>query len=307
MRILKASALAAVILIGSVYGLGTPVGAASNESTTHAHANATLFATGQQGAELLRIDVVKRTVEVAGPTGVAPQNLALAILPGRRAAYTIAHTQDPALAHLARIDLATGAMTLVGSNPLGQNLYVMGMTASRNVHPGEHHDAGRHNDGHGVLYAAGDFMPMSPTFNSLYTIDLSTGLPTRVGSFGVGSSMRDFIMSLSFDPSGQLYGASQKTIYRIDTTTGTATKVADIKGAALLNGVTRVMGLAFDRRGDLYACDFMPIDASHPMGSTIYTVDLETGQFTPLIRTGVALVHNIAFLAPGPAEMGERG
>jgi hypothetical protein len=200
-------------------------------------------------------------------------------LPGWRAAYTIAHTQDPALAHLARIDLATGAMTLVGSNPLGQNLYVMGMTVSRN----------------GVLYAAGDFMAMSPTFNSLYTVDLSTGLPTRVGSFGFGSSMRDFIMSLSFDPSGQLYGASQKAIYRIDTTTGTATKVADIKGAALLNGVTRVMGLAFDQRGDLYACDFMPIDASHPMGSTIYTVDLATGQFTPLIRTGVAFVHNIAF------------
>lgn len=279
MRILKASALAAVILIGSVYGLGTPVGAASNESTAHAQANATLFATGQQGAELLRIDVVKRTVEVVGPTGITPQNLALAILPGWRAAYTIAHTQDPALAHLARIDLATGAMTLVGSNPLGQNLYVMGMTVSRN----------------GVLYAAGDFMAMSPTFNSLYTVDLSTGLPTRVGSFGFGSSMRDFIMSLSFDPSGQLYGASQKAIYRIDTTTGTATKVADIKGAALLNGVTRVMGLAFDQRGDLYACDFMPIDASHPMGSTIYTVDLATGQFTPLIRTGVAFVHNIAF------------
>jgi hypothetical protein len=39
----------------------------------------------------------------------------------------------------------------------------------------------------------------------------------------------------------------------------------------------------------------MPIDASHPMGSTIYTVDLATGQFTPLIRTGVAFVHNIAF------------
>ena len=297
MRILKASALGAVILIGSVYGLGTPVGAASNESTAHAHANATLFATGQQGAELLRIDVVKRTVENVGPTGITPQNLALAILPGSRAAYTIAHTQDPALAHLARIDLTTGAMTLVGSNPLGQNLYIMGMTASRNVQRSERHDAGRDNDGHGVLYAAGDFMPISPTFNSLYTIDRSTGLPTRVGSFAIGSSMRDFIMSLSFDPSGQLYGASQKAIYRIDTTTGTATKVADIKGAALLNGVTRVMGLAFDQRGDLYACDFMPIDAAHPTGSTIYSVDLATGQFTPLVRTGVALVHNIAFSA----------
>jgi len=281
MRYLKASALAAVILIGAIYGLGRPVGATSNESTARAHANATLFAMGQKGAELLRIDIVKRTVEVVGPTGITPENLALAILPGWRAAYTIAHTQtqNPALAHLARIDLATGGITLVGSNLLGQNLYVMGMTVSRN----------------GVLYAAGDFMPMSPTFNSLYTIDLSTGLPTRVGSFGVGSSMRDFIMSLSFDPSGQLYGASQNAIYRIDPTTGAASKVAGIKGAALLNGVTRVMGLAFDQRGDLYASDYMPIDGAHPTGSTIYSVDLSTGQFTPLIRTGVAFVHNIAF------------
>lgn len=279
MRHLKTSALAAAILIGSLFGLGTPAGAASNESTAHAQANATMFAMGDKGAELLRIDVVKRTLEVVGPTGAAPQNLALAILPGWRAAYTIAHTQDPNQAHLAGIDLATGAITPVGGNPLGQNLFVMGLAVSRN----------------GVLYASGDFMPLSPNFNSLYTIDLSTGLPTRVGSFGVGSSMRDFIMSLSFDPSGQLYGASQKAIYRIDTKSGAATKVADIKGAALLNGVTRVMGLAFDQRGDLYACDFMPIDAAHPAGSTIYSVDLNTGEFTPFIHTGVAFVHNIAF------------
>lgn len=279
MRILKASALAAVILIGSVYGLGTPVGAASNESTAHAQANATMFAMGEKGAELLRIDVRTGTVQVVGPTGVAPENLALAILPGWRAAYTIAHTQNSSLAHLARVDLGAGAETLVGSNPLGQNLYIMGMTVSRN----------------GVLYAAGDFMPTSPDFNSLYTIDMRTGLPTRIGAFGAGSAMRDYIMSLSFDPSGQLFGASQRGIYRIDTTTGAATKVVDIKGAALLNGVTRVMGLAFDQKGDLYACDFMPIDASHPMGSTIYTVDLASGQFTPLIRTGVEFVHNIAF------------
>jgi hypothetical protein len=279
MRHLKTSALAAAILIGSLYGLGTAAEGASNESTAHAKANATMFAMGEKGAELLRIDVVKRTLEVVGPTGAAPQNLALAILPGWRAAYTIAHSQDPNLAHLARIDLATGVITLVGGNPLGQNLFVMGMAVSRNH----------------VLYAAGNFMTMSPTFNSLYTIDLSTGVPTRVGSFGVGSSMRDFIMSLSFDPSGQLYGASQNAIYWIDTHSGAATKVADIKGAALLNGVTRVMGLAFDQRGDLYACDFMPIDAAHPAGSTIYSVDLNTGEFTPLIRTGVAFVHNIAF------------
>lgn len=264
---LKASALAALILIGSACGLGAATAAA--ESTAHARANATLFAMGEAGAELLRIDVVKGTVEVVGPTGIPPQSLALAIQPGWRVAYTIARTQDPALAHLARIDLATGAETMIGSSPLGQNLFVMGMTSSRN----------------GILYAAGDFTPTSPTFNSLYTIDKSSGLATRIGSFGVGLTKMDFIMSLSSDPSGRLFGASQRSIYQIDRTTGAATKVVDIVGA------TRVMGLAFDQKGQLYASDFIPL----PKGSTIYTVDLATGQFTPLIRTDIALIHNIAF------------
>jgi len=269
MRYLKASALVSLVLIGSACGVAATPAAASNQQATHARANATLYAMGEAGVELLRMDVDKGTVEVVGPTGVAPQSLALAIAPGWRAAYTIAQTQDPALAHLAKIDLATGAETPVGSSALGQNLYIMGMTSSRT----------------GVLYAAGDFTPTSPTFNSLYTIDKSTGLATRIGSFGVGSAMSAFIMSLSFDPSGQLFGASQGSIYRIDRATGAATKVVDIAGAK------RVMGLAFDQKGQLYASDYIPL----PTGSTIYTVDLATGQLTPLIHTGIAFVHNIAF------------
>jgi hypothetical protein len=269
MRYLMAFTLASLVLIGSACDLGAAPAAAADQQAAHARANATLYAMGESGAELLRIDVENGTVEVVGPTGVAPQSLALAIAPGWRAAYTIAHTQDSLLAHLATIDLATGGETLAGTSALGQNLFIMGMTSSRN----------------GVLYAAGDFMPTSPTFNSLFTIDKSTGLATRIGSFGVGSTMPTFIMSLTFDPSGQLFGASQHSIYRIDRTTGAATKVVDIVGAK------RVMGLAFDQKGDLYASDFIPL----PTGSTIYTVDLATGQFTPLIHTGIAFVHNIAF------------
>ena len=269
MRLLHSSVLAAVALSVAACGLGTASAAQSDQSTVHARANTTLFAMGEAGSELLRIDVEKHTVDIVGATGIVPQNLALAIAPGRRTAYTIAHAQDPSSAHLATVDLTTGAETLAGSNPLGQNLYIMGMTTSRN----------------GLLYAAGDFMPTSPTFNSLYRVDKSTGLATRVGSFGFGSSMMDFIMSLTFNSSGHLYGASQRSIYRIDPTTGAATKVVDIVGAK------RVMGLAFNQQGNLYASDFIPL----PAGSTIYSVNLATGQFTPLIHTGIALVHNIAF------------
>lgn len=68
MRNLKASALAAVILIASACGLGTAT-AASNESTAHARANATLFAIamGDAGAELLRIDVEKEPSRSSDP------------------------------------------------------------------------------------------------------------------------------------------------------------------------------------------------------------------------------------------------
>src|ERR671926_479832 len=70
----------------------------------------------------------------------------------------------------------------LGSRPLGQDLYIMGMTFSPD----------------GILYAAGDYAPTSPTFNSLYTIDLSTGSATRVGAFDVGSTQSEFIMSFAF-------------------------------------------------------------------------------------------------------------
>ena len=98
------------------------------------------------------------------------------------------------------------------------------------------------------LYAARVSNPASPTFNSLYTVDLATGKATRVGSFGAGSMKSDFIMSFSFDPEGDMYGASMMSIYEIDRSTGAATKVVDIVGA------TRVMGIAFVREAN-----FMPL------------------------------------------------
>jgi len=44
-----------------------------------------------------------------------------------------------------------------------------------------------------------------------------------------------------------------------------------------------------------YAAFLHRLPIAQSTGSTIYTVDLVTGQFTPLIHTGVAFVHNIAF------------
>jgi hypothetical protein len=200
----------------------------------------------------------------------------LAITPDGKAAYTVVKAVagfPPGVtgldAQLAKINLATGAATLVGG-PMG-HLSVMGLTFAPN----------------GVLYAAGDFDPTSPTFNSLYTIDLTTGLATRVGSLGTGSSRSNFIMSFAWDSDGNMFGASRMSLYRIHRhrTTNAATKVVDFVGSS------NVMGIAM-ADGTLYAADFVgPL----PTVSKIYAVNIETGLLTPLFNTGVAFVHNIGF------------
>src|SRR5204862_6952339 len=103
----------------------------------------------------------------------------------------------------------------------------------------------------GALYGAVDFDPHSPTFNSLYTLDVHTGLATRIGSLGAGVNETDYIMSFAWDSHGNLYGASMMALYRIhrNRTTNMATKVVDLVGPSL------VMGLAIDEGGRFYAAD----------------------------------------------------
>jgi DNA-binding beta-propeller fold protein YncE len=282
MRRLREVALASLIIVGTWLGSALP--AAADKDSRHAHENS-MFAMGQAGAVLLAIDVTKGTTTVIGPTGF-PLSIALAITRTGKAAYTITNTPDKTKAQLAKIDLETGHATLVGK-PLGQDLFIMGMTFSPD----------------GVLYAAGDARRSSPTFNSLYTIDLHTGLATRVGSLGVSSPScgagpnctARFVMSFSFGPDGRMYGATTSALYRIDRTTGAATKVVGFAGASM------VMGITFDEDGKLYAADYIGL----PAGSTIYTVDLRTGFFSPLLKTGIALVHNIAF-RPEPGSRASR-
>jgi hypothetical protein len=256
--------------------LGSGVTAAAGENPRHQRHNSTLFATGRMGTVLLAIDVARGRTTVIGPTG-QPGAVALAITPDRTAAYTVAKAVKGfppgvtgADAQLAKIDLATGAATLVGG-PMGGNLSVMGMTFAPD----------------GVPYAAGDFNPSSPTFNSLYTIDLKSGLATRVGSLGAGPKTTDFIMSFAWDSDGNLYGASMMALYRIhlNRTTNVATKMVDFVGSS------RVMGIAIDEDGSFYAADFV----GPPTLSTIYGVNVETGFLKPLFNTGIAYVHNIAF------------
>ena len=185
----------------------------------------------------------------------------------RGVAYTIINTFDPT-AQLAKLDLRTGAATMVGS-PLGQGLNIMGMTCSPD----------------GTLYAIGQDDPTNVDFNSLYTVDRKSGLASRIGSTGVNDQtlgFSGFLMALAFAPDGTLYGVNKGTLFRVDRFTGEATKVVDLVGVGM------VMGLAIDEDGKFYVADYVP-------GSKIYRLDSHSGLATPILKTGLDFVHNIAF------------
>jgi hypothetical protein len=174
---------------------------------------------------------------------------------------------------LTTIDLTTGHGTMFGTPVKG--LAVMAMTFSPD----------------GTLYAVGDCSPAPVTFecggggdatyNSLYTVDVSTGAFTLVGSTGAPQ----YFMDLAFDRHGNLFGVTTTfnpsyvpaILYRLDPATGAATKVVNLVGSS------QVMGLAFGKHGKLYGTDFM----ANP---GLYLIDTKTG-----------FERAIAALPPGPS------
>jgi DNA-binding beta-propeller fold protein YncE len=163
---------------------------------------------------------------------------------------------------LVTIDLKTGGATQVGVTVSG--LAVMALAFAPN----------------GILYAVGDCNPNGPNFecgpgpgpdpnyNSLYTVDVTSGAFTRVGSTGAPQ----FFMDLAFDRDGNLFGVTTTLnpstvpaiLYRIDPATGSATKIVNLVGSNF------VMGLAFGRDGKLYATDF-------EQNPGLYVIDIKTG------------------------------
>lgn len=221
--------------------------------------------TGAAGTKLIAINLQAGRTRLIGDVGFN-WSVPLAFCRPGGDQYTIINTFDPAAAQLATLNLGTGAATPVGS-PLGQNLGIMGMTCSPD----------------GTLYAiGGSNPPLDPGFTSLYTIDRETGLPSLVGSTGVG--VGQFLMALAFAPDGTLYGASVSALFVVDPSTGQATKVVDFVGVA------KVMGLAIDEAGNFYLSDYVP-------SSSIYALDVGTGEATPILNTGLR-IHSIAFKGP---------
>lgn len=221
---------------------------------------------------------------VIGSTNPFPSSIALAICPqedeDRRGgvAYTITNAFSPKN-QLAKLNLRTGAATLVGS-PLVQEFDMMAMACSPD----------------GTLYAIGQLDHTKPgTFNSLYKVDRETGVATLIGSTGVSNdqpgppSFSGYFMALSFAPDGTLYGVNDggigtekgSALYKLSLINGVATKVVDIN-------VDAVMGLAIDEDGKFYVADYAP-------GSKIYKLDSVTGKATPILMTHLDFVNNIAF------------
>jgi hypothetical protein len=164
---------------------------------------------------------------------------------------------------LASINTKTGLATLFGVPVPG--LAVMAMAFGPD----------------GTLYAVGGCTPngnpndlntdcssSDPNFNTLYTVNETTGAVTRVGSTGAPQ----YFMDLAFDRDGNLWGVTTTLnpsqvpaiLYRIDPETGAATKIINLVGS------NTVMGLAFGRDGKLYGTDFV-------QNPGLYLIDPKTG------------------------------
>jgi len=141
----------------------------------------------------------------------------------------------------------------------------------------------------GTLYAVGDSDYTNPDYNSLYAINRVTGQASWIGSTGVNDGTGDdMFMALSFAPDGKLYGATPLALYTIDLTSGLATKVVYFSA----NVASNVMGMAIDADGNFYLAD-------STSDSFVYALDSRTGVAAPILNTGLAYVHSIAFKTPG--------
>ena len=227
------------------------------------------------------LEEAENGVRVVGSTTPQPSTIALTICHAAEEAvgYSIANAFS-AQNQLAKINLHTGAVTLVGS-PFATQLDMMTLACSPD----------------GILYGIGDDLDptTSVNFNSLYTVDRMTGAATRIGSTGVKTdqaafpSDSGFLMALSFKSDGTLYGVSDgangtehgSTLWTVNRVNGLATNPVHIN-------VDAAMGLAIAGDGKFYVADYT-------IQSKIYALDPVTGITTPILATHLDFVNNIAF------------
>jgi hypothetical protein len=232
------------------------------------------------GAEIVAINVTGRHISFRdiGPT-FGGDCASLALSP-RGTLYSMCGPTFGAQ-KLATINRNTGRATLFGVPVSG--LAVMALTFGPN----------------GVLYAVGDCNPdpttfecthgSDPHYNSLFTVNVTTGAFTRVGATGAPQ----FFMDLTFDRDGHMLGVTSTVnpsalpaiLYRIDPTTGKATRLVTLVGS------NSVMGLAFGRDGKLYATD-------NPQNPGLYLIDAKMGFETAIAAVPFGFSSDLVLVNP---------
>jgi hypothetical protein len=177
---------------------------------------------------------------------------------------------NPALAELTKIDLNTGAATVIAQI--------------------DNHFCGSEIDACGNLYSVG-FSPPPPNdgyyFSPLYgdklcRIDKYTGEVTPIGN---GTGLPD-VMDLAFDSHGTLWATTQNKLYTIGLDDGVATEVAEITNVPPAPpGETNpmmVMSIAFDAHDVLYGTAIVGFWVTNVTVAPIMRIDPETGEGTVL-------------------------
>jgi hypothetical protein len=169
-------------------------------------------------------------------------------------------TRDEAESRLARVDMQTGAVELLG-DPINLNLLAVEV------------------DPCGVMFAAGfdlknDLGVMYGDTN-LYKVDRETGALTLVGDTEI-----EQLMDLSFAPDGTLWATGGNVLYTLDSETAASTEVATITGVEEDN---EIMGIGFTTEGELYA--------TTPQSEGFYRIDPASGEATEIGRHGLFFPH----------------
>lgn len=159
---------------------------------------------------------------------------------------------------LLRIDLETGAATLIGATGVtvaGDDGSAMGGLAI---------------DSQGRIFGTDPGVP-----STLWRVDASTGVATAVGSTGL-----DGVDAIAFDDEDVLYAAESfgsDSLYTLDPATGAATFVGNF---GLARG-DEILGMAFDpTTGTMFG-------SAGGHSDNIYVIDLVTGAATLLGSTGL--------------------
>lgn len=110
--------------------------------------------------------------------------------------------------------------------------------------------------------------------NGLATVDVATGTTSFVGNTGVTLS------DIAFSPTGDLYGISFSSLYKVNSSTGATTLVG---GLGAIAGTANA--LVFGSDGTLYMA-----------GSSLYTVNTLTGAASAIGSIGYQSGGDLAFI-----------